>query len=127
MDGRVTGAGGDASPQAVALEIPRPTSRPAAGSRLSGPVPPSPAAGSLSGSALAGGAQEDHRDTRVRADVLRTAPHGRHGLDPVDGEMVPIREGARLAEERTAPRTGLRPRLCETPVAPGLKQPRIRR
>ena len=45
------------------------------------------------------------------ADTVRTDPHGRRGLYPVDPEIVPFREGARLADERTAPHTGLRPRL----------------
>ena len=38
-------------------------------------------------------------------------PNCLRGLHPVDPEIVPLRKGSRLADERTAQRTGLRPRL----------------
>ena len=56
-------------------------------------------------------AQEDRRDARGLADAVRTDPYGRRGLHPVDREIIPLREGSRLADERTASRPRLRDQL----------------
>ena len=53
------------------------------------------------------GAKDDRRDARVLADALRTDRRFFRRLDPVDPEVVELREWTRIADDLTAERTRL--------------------
>ena len=53
------------------------------------------------------GAKDDRRDARVLADALRTDCRFFRRLDPVDPEVVELREWTRIADDLTAERTRL--------------------
>ena len=59
------------------------------------------------------GAKDDRRDARVLADAVRTDPKCLRKLDPVESEIVLLREWSRLADELTARRTQLTHRIRE--------------
>ena len=58
------------------------------------------------------GAKDDRRDARVLADALRTDRRFFRRLDPVDPEVVELREWTRIADDLTAERTRLVNRVC---------------
>lgn len=51
------------------------------------------------------GAKDDRRDARVLADAIRTDPMCLRKLDPVDAEIIQLREWSRMADELTIQRT----------------------
>lgn len=51
------------------------------------------------------GAKDDRRDARVLADAVRTDPQCLRKLDPVDAEIIQLREWSRVSEELTMQRT----------------------
>ena len=53
------------------------------------------------------GAKDDRRDAHVLADALRTDPACLRELDPLDAEIVQLREWSRMSEELTNQRTRL--------------------
>ncbi len=53
------------------------------------------------------GAKDDRRDARVLADAIRTDPRCLRRLDPIDAEIIQLREWSRMAGELTAQRTRL--------------------
>ena len=53
------------------------------------------------------GAKDDRRDAHVLADALRTDPACLRELDPLDAEIVQLREWSRMSEELTSQRTRL--------------------
>ncbi len=53
------------------------------------------------------GAKDDRRDARVLADALRTDPDRLRALDPVDPDIIQLREWSRMETEFTAQRTRL--------------------
>ncbi|MCY4675112.1 MAG: IS110 family transposase [Bacteroidetes bacterium] len=53
------------------------------------------------------GAKDDRRDARVLADAVRTDPGCLRRLDPMDAEIIQLREWSRMAGELTAQRTRL--------------------
>ena len=57
------------------------------------------------------GAKDDRRDARVLADALRTDGRFFRRLDPVEPEVVELREWTRIADELTAERTRLANRV----------------
>ena len=57
------------------------------------------------------GAKDDRRDARVLADALRTDGRFFGRLDPVEPEVVELREWTRIADELTAERTRLANRV----------------
>ena len=57
------------------------------------------------------GAKDDRRDARVLADAVRTDPDCLRALDPLDAEIVELREWSRMTDELTAERTRLTNRL----------------
>ena len=57
------------------------------------------------------GAKDDRRDARVLADAVRTDPGCLRALDPLDADIVKLREWSRMADEQTTLRTALTHRL----------------
>ena len=57
------------------------------------------------------GAKDDRRDARVLADAVRTDPKCLRKLDPIESEIIQLREWSRLADEFTARRTQLTYRI----------------
>lgn len=53
------------------------------------------------------GAKDDRRDARVLADALRTDPACLRPLNPLDANIVQLREWSRMSDELTAQRTRL--------------------
>ena len=114
LDWMVTCAGCDAEHIAVALEIPH------------GPIVDSLLDRGFQVSSInpkqldrfrdrfsPAGAKDDRRDARVLADAVRTDPDCLRVLNPVDREMVQLREWSRIADELTTQRTQLTNRLRE--------------
>ena len=59
------------------------------------------------------GAKDDRRDARVLADAVRTDPDCLRALDPLDADIVQLRNWSRMAGERSTKRTQLTHRLRE--------------
>ena len=59
------------------------------------------------------GAKDDRRDARVLADALRTDGDRLRRLDPVDSEVIELRESSRLAQQLTREKTRLVNRVQE--------------
>ncbi|MDE2645517.1 MAG: IS110 family transposase [Bacteroidota bacterium] len=53
------------------------------------------------------GAKDDRRDAHVLADAVRTDPQCLRNLDPMDSEVIQLREWSRMSDELTAQRTQL--------------------
>ena len=63
------------------------------------------------------GAKDDRRDARVLADAVRTDPGCLRPLDPLDADIVKLREWSRMADEQTTLRTALTHRPSSTALA----------
>ena len=59
------------------------------------------------------GAKDDRRDAQVLADAARTDPECLRARNPLDADIIELREWSRIAEELTAERTALTHRLRE--------------
>ena len=59
------------------------------------------------------GAKDDRRDARVLADAVRTDPNSLRELNPLDSEIVKLREWSRTSDEMKTLRTQITHRLRE--------------